>query len=263
MITYCIAVWGEFTKFIGGRGGLAHWLMFGAALLCCILMGKSTRKKLFWPSALVLVFFFNPLFYAYVGTRFLSGVYWRLLWMLPVSFVIAFVLTELTFKVKKNIFRAAAVIAACACIVLTGRREFSAETYSEKENAYEIPQAAIEISDIVMGQLWDWKESIIVPNELMCYIRQYTCAVTPLYGRNAEGFITNIEPAEASVFAEMSREEPDVELITDVAKEKGCRFIVFNTSFHRIPEDLTGYGYEQIDVVEDVYVIYRQIGQPD
>ena len=61
----------------------------------------------------------------------------------------------------------------------------------------------------------------------------------------------------------MSREEPDVELITDVAKEKGCRFIVFNTSFHRIPEDLTGYGYEQIDVVEDVYVIYRQIGQPD
>ena len=43
MITYCIAVWGEFTKFIGGRGGLAHWLMFGAALLCCILMGKSNE----------------------------------------------------------------------------------------------------------------------------------------------------------------------------------------------------------------------------
>lgn len=259
MITYCYAVWQEFTKFIGGRGGLAHWLLFGLALVCCLFMGRHVRKRLFWPSVLVLVFFFNPLFYAYVGTRFLSGVYWRLLWMLPVSFVIAFALTEMTYKLKKQVLRIAAVIAACACIVLTGEREFSAATYSEKENAYEIPQAAIEISDVVMAHMWDWKEPIIVPNELMCYIRQYTCAVTPLYGRNAEGFITNIEPAEASVFAEMSREEPDLAIVTGVAKEKGCRFIVFNTSFHRIPEDLTEYGYEKFEVVEDVYVIYRQI----
>ena len=35
---------------------------------------------------------------------------------------------------------------------------------------------------------------------------------------------------------------------------------MFNTSFHRIPEDLTEYGYEKIDVVEDVYAVYRQIG---
>ena len=115
------------------------------------------------------------------------------------------------------------------------------------------------MSDVVMGGLRDWKETIIVPNELLCYIRQYSSSVGLLYGRNAEGFITNIEPDEARVFEEMSKEEPDVGLITEVARARNCRYIVFNTSFHRISEDITRYGYERLTEVEDDYVIYRRI----
>ena len=80
---YVLALWGEFVKFIGGRAGLVHLLLFAAALVCCFFLGKEERHRLFWPSVLVGIFFFNPVFYKYVGTRFLSGVYWRLLWMLP------------------------------------------------------------------------------------------------------------------------------------------------------------------------------------
>lgn len=261
MISYCYAVWDEFINFIGGRGGALHWLLYIAALVCCFFLGKEEQKKLFWPSILVLLFFFNPVFYAVVGTKFLSGIYWRLLWMLPVSFVIAYVLTVMTGKIRKNILRAGAVILACACIIVTGEREFSRATYGEKENAYELPDAAIEISDIVEGNLQEWKETIIVPNELLCYIRQYSTSVGLLYGRNAGGFISDIEPDAASVFDEMSKEEPDVELVTEVGREKNCRYIVFNTSFHRIPEDLTGYGYEKYAVVEEDYVIYRRISE--
>lgn len=258
MISYCYAVWGEFINFIGGRSGLLHWLLYIAALVFCFFWGKEERKRLFWPSVLVLLFFFNPIFYAAVGTRFLSGVYWRLLWMLPVSFVIAYVLTQLIGKVQKNLLRIGALVLACACIAVTGEREFSRTTYSEKENAYEIPNAAVEISDFVMEGLMDWKETIIVPNELLCYIRQYSASVGLLYGRNIGGFISEIEPEAASVYDEMSKEEPDVALITEVGKKKDCRYIVFNTSFHRIPEDLSGYGYEKCAVVEDDYVIYRR-----
>lgn len=258
-MNYCFAVWKEFIEFIGGREGLWHWLFFVAALLFCLLAGKTARARLFWPSVLVLLFFFNPLFYAFVGTKFLSGIYWRLLWMLPVSFVIAYALTQLTCRLKRNVLRIGVVVLACACIAVTGEREFSSATYSEKENAYEIPQAAIAVSDVVMGGLRDWKETIIVPNELLCYIRQYSSSVGLLYGRNAEGFITNIEPDEARVFEQMSKEEPDVGLITEVARARNCRYIVFNTSFHRISEDITRYGYERLTEVEDDYVIYRRI----
>ncbi len=259
MITYCYALWDEFINFIGGRSGFLHWILFCVSLLCCALMGKGERKRQFWPSVLVLLFFFNPLFYAYIGTKFLTGIYWRLLWMLPVSFVIAYALTQMIYKLKKNIVRVIAVVLACVCIAVTGEREFSAATYTEKENDYEIAQAAIEISDIVMGNLQNWKETIIVPNELFCDIRQYSCSVGLLYGRNAGGFISDIEPDEARVYDEMCKEQPDVALITQVGKARDCRYIVFNTAFHQIPEDLSGYGYEKIAVVQEDYVVYHRI----
>lgn len=259
MLVYCYEVWEEFKNFIDGRNGFAHWMIFGLAILCCIFMGKNIRKKMFWPSLFVLLFFFNPLFYGFVGTRFLSGVYWRLLWMLPISFVIAYVFTQLACKIRKDIVRAAAIVAAAACIIVTGEGMFTEATYAEKENDYELPQAAIDITDAMVGNLEDWKEIAIVPNELLCYIRQYTCAIGLLYGRNAEGFISSIGEQEALVFEEMGKENPDVELITDIGKEKNCKYIVFNTSFHQIPDDLTEYGYELFREMKEDYVIYRRI----
>ena len=119
----------------------------------------------------------------------------------------------------------------------------------------------MEISDIVAQNLLSWKENIIVPNELLCDVRQYSSAVGLLYGRNAGGFISDIAPDEQMVYEQMSREEPDLSLVTEVAQARECRYIVFNTSFHRIPEDLTGYGYEKIAVVQEDYAVYRRMVQ--
>ena len=60
---YVLALWGEFVKFTGGRAGLVHLLLFAAALVCCFFLGKEERHRLFWPSVLVGIFFFNPVFY--------------------------------------------------------------------------------------------------------------------------------------------------------------------------------------------------------
>lgn len=258
---YVQAVWGEFVNFIGGRDGFWHLLLFAAALLCCFLWGRETRRKLFWPSVLVFVFFFNPLFYKYVGTRFLSGIYWRLLWMLPISFVIAYTLTRLLYRIPKKMLRVAAAVAACVCIVCTGQPIFSAQTYTERQNVYELPDAAIEISDYVKAHLQSWKETIIVPNELLCSVRQYSSAVCLLYGRNAGGFISDIGEDEQRVYEQMSKEDPDLALVTEIARNKNCRYIVFNTSFHQIPEDLSEYGYEKVTVIEDVYAVYCRTGE--
>ena len=114
-----------------------------------------------------------------------------------------------------------------------------------------------------MGQahLEGWQETMIVPNELLCDIRQYSSAACLLYGRNAGGFISIIGDREMQVYEEMSKENPDVELITDIAKETNCRYIVFNTSFHQIPEDLRGYGYEKVAVIDENYAMYCRISE--
>ena len=78
-------------------------------------------------------------------------------------------------------------------------------------------------------------------------------------GMGAAIFLT-VGEEEQQVYEEMSSEHPDVARVTEIAKNKNCRYIVFNTSFHQIPEDLTEYGYEKIAVIDDVYAVYSRIG---
>jgi len=115
--------------------------------------------------------------------------------------------------------------------------------------------------DYVKAHLQSWKETIIVPNELLCSVRQYSSAVCLLYGRNAGGFISDIGEDEQRVYEQMSKEDPDLALVTEIARNKNCRYIVFNTSFHQIPEDLSEYGYEKVTVIEDVYAVYCRTGE--
>ena len=70
----------NFKNFIGGRTGLFHWCLFCLAVVMLFFLGrkyqeeKQTVRFLVWPTILVLLFLFNPLFYRYVGSRFFAGV---------------------------------------------------------------------------------------------------------------------------------------------------------------------------------------------
>ena len=44
--------------------------------------------------------------------------------MLPISFVIAYTLIKLVYRIPKNAVRIGAVIVACACIIFTGTPVF-------------------------------------------------------------------------------------------------------------------------------------------
>ena len=214
---------------------------------------------MFWPSVLVGIFFFNPVFYKYVRNPLLSGVYWRLLWMLPWTFVIAYAVVRMAYRLGKQALRIVVVAVACVCIFVTGKPVLSAETYGERSNVYELPQAAVEIADLVQSRLVDWQEDAYRAERAFYAVSDNIPQPhVLLYGRNAEGFISNIGEEEQQVYEEMSSEHPDVARVTEIAKNKNCRYIVFNTSFHQIPEDLTEYGYEKIAVIEDVYAVYSE-----
>ena len=96
----------NFKNFIGGRTGLFHWSPVLSCSCNAVFLGRNIRNEkqtvrfLVWPTILVLLFLFNPLFYRYVGSRFFAGVYWRLFWMLPVSFTAAYVVVWLVCRWK-------------------------------------------------------------------------------------------------------------------------------------------------------------------
>lgn len=255
MRTDLYAVWDNLKNFMGGRSGALHWLLFGAALLFCFFLGKKQRKLLFYPTVLVFAFFCNPLFYRYIGNKFLSGVYWRLLWMVPVSFLTAYGLTMLVYRFKKQMVRVVVVAVAVVCIAVTGKCMYQEATFSEAENLYKLPQAAIEVGDAMAAAGIDWKVRAVVPNELFCYVRQYRCDIGLLYGRNAGGFISEISNEAKAVYDEMCKETPDIGRLTELCRQQEVVFLCFNTATQQIPEDLSMYGYLPYKTIGD-YSIY-------
>ena len=129
----------NFKNFIGGRTGLFHWCLFCLAVVMLFFLGrkyqeeKQTVRFLVWPTILVLLFLFNPLFYRYVGSRFFAGVYWRLFWMLPVSFTAAYVVVWLVCRWKKQAVRIVVLVAALGTIALSGQKIYSKATFTEAE----------------------------------------------------------------------------------------------------------------------------------
>ena len=127
----------NFKNFIGGRTGLFHWCLFCLAVVMLFFLGrkyqeeKQTVRFLVWPTILVLLFLFNPLFYRYVGSRFFAGVYWRLFWMLPVSFTAAYVVVWLVCRWKKQAVRIVVLVAALGTIALSGQKIYSKATFTE------------------------------------------------------------------------------------------------------------------------------------
>ena len=73
-------------------------------------------------------------------------------------------------------------------------------------------------ADILAGAGVSWKVRSVVPNELLCYIRQYRCDIGLFYGRNVGGFISGIGDDEVAMYQQMCQEKPDMTVVTDIAK---------------------------------------------
>ena len=76
---------------------------------------------------------------------------------------------------KKQAVRIVVLVAALGTIALSGQKIYSKATFTEAENEYKLPQAALDVADILAGAGVNWKVRSVVPNELLCYIRQYRC----------------------------------------------------------------------------------------
>lgn len=108
--------------------------------------------------------------------------------------------------VEKQAVRIVVLVAALGTIALSGQKIYSKATFTEAENEYKLPQAALDVADILAGAGISWKVRSVVPNELLCYIRQYRCDIGLFYGRNVGGFISGIGDDEVAMYQQMCQE---------------------------------------------------------
>lgn len=210
---------------------------------------KYVRILFVYVPVILLLLFFNPLFarllYSLVG----GEIYYRILWLLPVTVTVAFAAVTLYGRLPDK-HRTVFALAAMAGIAVSGSYIYSNPYFRKAENLYHVPDSVVHICDsiVVPGR----EVQAVFPLELVQYVRQYEPTVCMPYGREV-----TVERWSywGELPDEMSKETIDLSRLAPLAKEEGCHYII-------LPEDkeIIGDPAEYRWVVfdrTDGYVIYR------
>lgn len=248
-------LWKTFQQFVGE--GWIHWLLALFAVLFVCVGEKRNRYSLLYPAAGILLVFFNPLIYGTIGIRFMNGMYWRMLWLIPLVPLVAMGVTALYSRAKTLLLRCLVLFAAGILVIFGGSPIYTRANFTPAQNVYQIPQVAIDVADCIIRDLGEQEtDYAVVPDELLCYIRQYTSRVELVYGRNAYGYIQEMSDDCAVIHNEMVKQVPDVEKAALYSKGENAQYIVFNSAYHKGYDAISQYGFAFLERV-DGYDIYR------
>ena len=149
--------------------------LFIISLLYCIFKSQKEQRIFFLGSTICLfITFFNPLFSEFVAQK-ITGVqvYWRLHWLIPIYFGIAYFMTEVTY-ITKNYH----TIIAILCVLLiykSGSYIFMYPYYDQYTNIYKLPNEIIEIAEYIEDKKdTDEKVCIFLPKMFSAKIRQFS-----------------------------------------------------------------------------------------
>ncbi|MBR3307718.1 MAG: hypothetical protein IKI75_10780 [Lachnospiraceae bacterium] len=215
---------------------------------------EHVRLVFFTGSLLLLAVIFCPVLFHIFENYVDRGTYWRLLWLLPVSPVMAYGAAELLDGDKK------ALTAVMLVLVLLagGRFMYTGVTNGERrlaENPYQLPQELVDMADAMEGaRKTDETLKAAFPPELLVYIRQYDADIILPYGREV------LDPGwggSSGFYQQMSSLTLDFDILADKCLYNDVRFIVVNSTKAQLnaPED---NGFELFGTYGG-YLVYEYI----
>jgi hypothetical protein len=241
MLDLVNVAWQEYAKFFGG----SLYIYFAyVSMLRIFIKDKKKRAVLFVFPIVLLAVFFNPIFVKVMYYKYFFGTYWRVLWLLPVTVINAYTAVDIIFSMNKKFKRYLCMALVGVIIILSGKLIYNTDNFAFRKNWYKLPTVVSEIGYNIAHYSTDsWYPTIIVPNELYCSMRQYSSSYRLLYGRDAEGYMSGIESDEIqTIYEEMCKEEPDVELIVSLARKYEVNNIIFNMDYHKLTKNPEDYG---------------------
>lgn len=210
---------------------------------------KPVRILFLYVPVILLLLFFNPLFAAVVYKAAGDEIYYRILWLLPMTVVIAFAVVTLIWELqgKKRIFF---TVAAAVLVVVSGSFIYANPFFSRAENWYHMPQSVVDICDAIEVEGREVKG--VFPKEMLQYVRQYSPVVCMPYGREV---LVGRWSQGHEMFDLMEQEEIDTVELVRLCRENWTTYII-------LPEDKKLIGKMEdsdFEVFERMhgYVIYK------
>jgi len=229
-----------------GSGLILAWFLMALIYLFLKEKKKNNRILFLYVPVVILLLFYNPLFYRIFYGLTEEAIYFRFLWLLPVTVVIGYVIVSIADGLagtRKALF---GVIAA-VLIITSGKLVYTSPLFEPAENPYHVPREVVEICDAI--EIEGREVMAVFPEEFLLYVRQYTSFVCMPYGREV------IMGAYNEFHQLMRQEEISVEQLASQAKKYGCHYVIISEK-KELVGDMTQYEYEIYKQVEE-YVIYK------
>ena len=219
-----------------GVGLIVLWFLL--ALLYLFLKEKRRHLRILfvWVPVILLLVFFNPLFARLVFRMADGEIYYRILWLLPMTTVIAWAATEIYGSLRG---RGRFVFAGAAAVMLM-----------VSQNPYHIPQSVVDICDAIRVEGREVRA--VFPAEMLQYVRQYDGTVCMPYGREV---IVERWNVLNELYFLMEAEEVDAVRLAELARERVCHYIILSGE-KRMAGSLTDCSFEVFGQI-DGYTIYR------
>ena len=237
-----------FQKYMG-TGLIIGWFLITVVYLLMTEKRKNIRILFVYVPILILAVFFFPPFSSLMEKMAGTDTYFRMLWLLPVTMVIAYGVVHIynRLKGKIRIFWAGA---AAVLVMISGSFIYSSPLFSRAENAYHVPQAVVDICDAI--EVEGREVMAVFPLELIPYVRQYSPVVCMPYGREV---LTQIWGNWNELLGVMQSETIDAARLAELAKQKICHYIILPEE-KEVQGSLLDYDYILFDNI-DGYVIYQ------
>ncbi|MCI8528284.1 MAG: hypothetical protein HFH82_03890 [Lachnospiraceae bacterium] len=251
-----------------GTGLIVVWFLVSVIYLWVHEKKKYVRVLFLYMPVILLLLYFNPLFAELVFGVAGGEIYYRIIWLLPITIVIAYTCVCIygdmvrkhndsardrtpEGKVKKGLPSIAAVVCLGGLIVISGSFIYDNPFFHKAENLYHVPDSVVHICDAI--NVPGREVMAVFPLELVQYVRQYSPVTRMPYGREMTVERWNYynplcEAMEAEVI--------DMEVLAPLVKEAECHYVVLPTARKKIgkPED---YGWILFGET-DGYEVYRE-----
>ncbi len=234
-----------------GTGLIVIWYLLAVAWLFVREKRKPFRILFIYVPLILLLLYFNPLFAALVYGLAGDEIYYRILWLLPVTVVTAFTCAQIYGELR-GVKRGLWAVVTAALIMVSGGFIYGNPYFHVAENKYHVPDCVVDICDAICvpGR----EVMALFPVELVQYVRQYSPVVCMPYGREITVERWNYE---SELFEAMEAERIELELLAPLAKDAGCHYIILNEDKEVVgqPEDCNWALFKETGG----YVIYRDM----
>ena len=169
----------ELIKTYTSSGMFAYLFAFFVCVIVVSFIHKKYRITFTWTTVIYLLLAFNPVsFKVFEKLGLISTArFYRFLWILPVSLLIAFVLTFFITKIKRKAIALTFVVLAGLLLIFLGDLNQTKAFYFKSTNIYKVPDNIIEISEAIHND-FDGEKPVLYYNDwIMMFYRTYDPAV--------------------------------------------------------------------------------------